>query len=231
MITLRPSDSRGRARFGWLDSRHTFSFGDYFDPAHMGFRSLRVINDDLIAGGGGFGMHPHRDMEIISYVSRGALEHRDSMGNGSVITAGEAQFMGAGTGVMHSEFNPSDSEPTRLIQIWIVPEVRGLAPAYAHRRVFREGERGAVLVASRDGRDGSIGIRADASLTAVRLAPGGRHEGALDPRRGLWGQVVRGSVVLNGLALAEGDGAALVGEGALAMTAGPESEVLLFDLA
>lgn len=231
MITLRTSQSRGRSHFDWLDSRHSFSFGEYYDPEHMGFRGLRVINDDLIGGGGGFGMHPHRDMEIISYISRGALQHRDSMGNGSVVTAGEAQFMGAGTGVMHSEFNPSETEEMRLLQIWIVPERRGLAPAYAQRRVFEDGRRGAALIASRDGRDGSMPIRADAAITVVRLAPGERHEAILNPARGYWVQVVSGSLDGAGHALADGDALSLEGEQSLSLTAKSDAEFLLFDLA
>lgn len=232
MIRIRPSDERGRANFGWLQSAHSFSFGDYFDPAHMGFRSLRVINEDVVQPGRGFQTHGHRDMEIISYVLQGALEHKDSMGTGSVIRPGELQRMSAGTGVQHSEFNPSRTDPTRFLQIWILPERKGMAPGY-EQRYFEPAERQGTLrlVASRDGRDGSLTVHQDASIYAGLLAAGDRVEHALAPERHAWLQVARGRVRLGAHVLSVGDGAAVSEERALAITAEADAEILLFDLA
>ena len=230
MITIRKSDERGHAEHGWLDSHHTFSFADYHDPAHMGFRSLRVINDDIIAGGGGFGTHPHRDMEIITYVVRGALEHRDSMGNGSVIRAGDAQHMAAGTGVQHSEFNHSPGEEVRLLQIWILPDLRGVKPSYAEKH-FAEAETGKLhLVASKTGRDGSIAINQDADLWLAKFAGGESVSHSIAPGRAAWVQVAEGEVTLNGQRLAQGDGAQVNTEPLLEFSAAGKVQVLLFDL-
>ncbi len=232
MITIRPADERGATRLDWLDSRHSFSFGDYFDPRHESFRTLRVLNDDRIAPGAGFGMHPHRDFEIISYVAAGALEHRDSLGNGSVIRPGEVQRMTAGTGIRHSEFNPSGTEPTHLLQIWIVPERRGLEPSY-EQKSFPSAERHGQwrLLASRDGREGSVTIHQDAALLGALLKPGQSIRYELRPDRHAWLQVVRGDVMLNDRPMGAGDGAAISGEPALTLTAVTPSEALLFELA
>ena len=230
MITIRKSDERGHADHGWLQSHHTFSFADYHDPKHMGFRSLRVINDDVIAGGGGFGLHPHRDMEIISYVISGALEHRDSMGNGSVIRAGNVQYMAAGTGVQHSEFNHSATEPARLLQIWIIPDQRGLAPRYAEKELADAPAGGLRLVASKTGRDDSIVIHQDADLWLGKFAGGERVTHPLAPGRAAWLQVAVGEVTLNGQMLREGDAAQVNGESSLELTAPGAALVLLFDL-
>ena len=231
MITRRPAGQRGRTRLDWLDSWHTFSFGDYVDPAHQSYRALRVMNDDRIAPGGGFGMHPHRDFEIVSYVAAGELEHRDSLGTGSVIRPGEVQRMSAGTGILHSEFNPSKSEPVHLLQIWLVPDERGLKPSYEQRSFPLDERRGRwQLLASRNGQAGSVTIHQDASLFGSIVQPGEtvRHE--LKPGRHAWLQVVRGSVKLNGQPLATGDGAAVSDETELAVSADAPSELLLFDL-
>jgi redox-sensitive bicupin YhaK (pirin superfamily) len=232
MITLRPSDARGRTEIGWLNSRHTFSFGDYYDPAHESFRSLRVVNEDWVAPGTGFGTHPHRDMEIITYVVEGALQHRDSLGTGSVIRPGEVQRMTAGSGILHSEYNPSAAEPVHLVQIWILPERRGLAPGY-EQRAFPEAERRdrLRLVASRDGRDGAVSIHQDVDLFAGLLSPGARVVHELRPGRAAWVQVLRGEVAVNGRPLRAGDGAAVEDDPAVELAAEEASEVLLFDLA
>jgi quercetin 2,3-dioxygenase len=231
LIDIRKSDERGHANHGWLDSRFTFSFADYFDSEHVQFRTLRVINDDHIAGGGGFPMHPHRDMEIVTYVLEGALEHRDSMGNGSVIRPGDVQYMSAGTGVTHSEFNASKNEPVHLYQIWMFPEKKGLKPVYDQKN-FSEAEKQGKLriVVSPDGREGSVKIRQDNELYAAVLAPGEsvRHE--LQLGRHAYIQVARGSVKLNGKQLAEGDGAAMSEDKAVELTGIKDAEVLLFDL-
>jgi redox-sensitive bicupin YhaK (pirin superfamily) len=230
MITIRKSQERGHANHGWLDSYHTFSFADYYDPKHMGFRSLRVINDDVIAGGGGFGTHPHRDMEIITYVIRGALEHGDSMGNGSVIRPGDVQYMAAGTGVQHSEFNHSPSEEVRLLQIWIQPDRRGAKPGYAEKR-FADAAPGQLhLVTSKAGRDGSIAINQDADLWLAKFAGGERVTHPLASGRAAYVQVAEGEVTLNGQPLQQGDGAQVNGETALELTAAGKAQVLLFDL-
>ena len=232
MLTQRRADERGRADFGWLDSRHTFSFGEYYDPDHVGFRALRVINDDRVKPGGGFAPHPHRDMEIITYVLDGALEHRDSLGNGSVIRSGEAQRMTAGTGVVHSEYNPSVQEEVHFLQIWIFPERKGLEPGYEQRSFPPEEMSGVLrLAASRDGRDGSLVVHQDVSLFAAKLDPSQSVRHQLAPGRHCWVQVARGSVRVNGVSLGEGDGAAIEGENNLEIRGVEPAEVLLFDLA
>ncbi len=231
MITLRKAGERGHANHGWLDSWHTFSFADYFDPQHMQFRSLRVINDDRIAGGGGFDMHPHRDMEIVTYVLSGALQHRDSMGNTAVMRAGDAQQMSAGTGVMHSEFNASPTEPLHLLQIWILPERKGLKPGYADKSFAQAATGKLHLVASKDGRDGSLTINQDADVLLAKFAGGETLLHSLRPERHAWIQVAEGEVELNGLALKPGDGAAVSEEQELRLAARGPAQVLVFDLA
>jgi quercetin 2,3-dioxygenase len=232
MINIRKSNDRGRANHGWLDTHFTFSFADYFDPEHVQFRTLRVMNDDRVAGGGGFPMHPHRDMEIVTYVLEGALEHRDSMGNGSVIKPGDVQYMSAGSGVTHSEFNPSKTEAVHLYQIWMLPEKKGMKPAYDQKTFSETEKRGKLrLVASPDGREGSLKIRQDNELYATVLEAGDSVKHALKPERHAYVQVARGSVKLNGQQLAEGDGAAISAEKAVELTGVKDAEVLLFDLA
>ncbi len=235
MITVRKASERGRSQTDWLNSQHTFSFADYIDGKHMGFGKLRVINDDVVAPARGFGRHPHRDMEILSYVLEGSLRHEDSMGNGSVIRPGDVQRMTAGTGVLHSEANPSADERVHFLQIWIEPERRGLAPGYEQKR-FEEGERrGALrLVASRDGREGSVTVHQDLSLYSGLIGPGQRAELSLGAGRRAWVQVARGGITVNGLLLGEGDGAAVEQESRVTLEGkegGPEAEVLVFDLA
>jgi quercetin 2,3-dioxygenase len=230
-LNVRKSDDRGRANFGWLDSKHSFSFGHYHDPKHMGFGPLRVINDDRVAPGGGFPTHPHSDMEIISYVLDGALEHKDSLGTGSVIRPGDVQRMSAGTGIRHSEFNASSTAPVHFLQIWIIPEQKGLTPGY-EQKAFNDAEkRGKLrLIGSRDGRDGSMTIHQDVDLYATLLAPGDEVSHDIAAGRGGWLQVARGSVSLNGENLNEGDGVAISTSGPLRITGGADAEVLLFDL-
>ena len=232
MITIRKSEDRGHFDFGWLDTYHTFSFDQYFDPAHSHFRKLRVINEDRVAPGQGFPTHSHADMEIITYILSGALEHRDSMGNGSVIRPGDVQRMSAGTGVSHSEYNPSESEAVHLLQIWIFPRARNLPSGY-EQKAFTEAERlGRLrLVASEDGRDGSVTIQQDARLYAAILEPGAIVEHQLAADRYAWAQVARGNLKLNGVAMNQGDGAAVRDETALQLVADDKAEVLLFDLA
>ncbi len=232
MITIRKSQERGHFDHGWLNTYFTFSFADYYDPQHVHFRTLRVLNDDRVAAGAGFPEHPHRDMEIVTYVLEGALEHRDSMGNGSVIRPGDVQYMSAGSGVTHSEFNASKSEPVHLLQIWMFPEKKGFKPAYDQKNFPCEDKQGKLrLVASPDGRDGSVTIRQDNELYATVLGTGEsvRHE--LKPERYAFVQVARGSVKLNGTTLGEGDGAAISEEKAVELTGVKDAEVLLFDLA
>jgi len=231
MINIRKSADRGHANHGWLDTHFTFSFADYYDPKHIHFRTLRVMNDDRVAGGGGFPMHPHRDMEIVTYVLEGALEHRDSMGNGSVIKPGDVQYMSAGTGVRHSEFNASETEPVHLYQIWMFPEKDGLPPAYDQKTFGDEEKRGKLrLVASPDGRDGSVKIRQDNELYSTLLGNGETVKHELKPERHAYVQIARGSVKLNGTKLEEGDGAAVSNEKAVELTGVGNAEVLLFDL-
>jgi redox-sensitive bicupin YhaK (pirin superfamily) len=232
MIQIRRAAERGHFNHGWLDTAHTFSFGDYYDPNHMGFRSLRVINDDRVQPRQGFGMHGHRDMEIVTYVLAGALQHRDSMGNGSIIRAGELQRMTAGTGVRHSEFNASDKEWVHLYQIWLLPERRGLEPSYAQVAVEEAHKRGRFhLVASPDGTDGSLSIRQDARLYLASLHAGETAEHPIEHGRAAWLQVLRGQVRFLGTDLAAGDGVAITDETAVAVQAPASAEVLLFDLA
>jgi hypothetical protein len=230
MMIIRKSNERGHAAHGWLDSYHTFSFADYYDPAWMGFRSLRVINDDLIMPGMGFGTHPHRDMEIISYVLGGALQHRDSMGNGRTIKPGEFQYMAAGTGVEHSEFNPSPAEATRLLQIWIKPDTNGVKPRYAERNLAKAGTGKLHLVASKTGRDGSMEIHQDADVWLARLEPGEHVKHALAAGRHAWAHVAEGEVEVNGQRFSGGDAAGLSKESGLEIAATKPSQVLLFDL-
>ena len=232
MITLRRSDERGHADHGWLDTHHTFSFADYYDEAQMGFRALRVINEDRVLPGQGFGTHPHRDMEIISWVLDGALAHQDSMGNGSVIRPGEVQRMTAGRGVLHSEANPSQVEPVHFLQIWLLPSERGLEPGYEQKAFAREARQGRLaLVASPDGRDGAVTVHTDAELYSALLAKGQVVEHPLAEGRHAWVQVARGEVRLNGELLREGDGAAVSKERRLALEGVADAEVLVFDLA
>lgn len=232
MLQIRKSQERGHLNHGWLDTYHTFSFGDYYDPRHHHYRALRVMNEDRVAPGQGFGMHPHRDMEIVTYVISGALEHRDSMGNGEVLRPGELQRMTAGTGILHSEFNPSESEPVHLYQIWLLPERKGLSPSY-EQRGFDAQERHNQwrIVASREGRDGSLTIHQDADLYLATLDTGQSLKFALRPSRHAWLQVLRGAARLNGQELTAGDGAATTGESLLVVEASDPAEVLLFDLA
>jgi redox-sensitive bicupin YhaK (pirin superfamily) len=231
MIRIRKSAERGFFDHGWLQTHHTFSFGEYHDPENMQFRALRVMNEDRVAPGQGFGTHPHRDMEIVTYVLEGALEHKDSMGNGEVLRPGEFQRMSAGRGITHSEFNPSPTEPVHLYQIWLVPDVKGIEPEY-EQKAFPQHERQnrLRLVASRDGRDGSLAIHQDASIFLATISSAslaysnsaGRH---------VWLQVLRGAVSFNELALEAGDGAAVDDEQSLVVAAGDEAEIMLFDLA
>lgn len=232
MITIRKSNDRGHADHGWLHTRFTFSFADYLDLEHVQFRTLRVMNDDRISGGGGFPTHPHKDMEIVTYVLEGALAHKDSMGNGSVIRPGDVQYMSAGTGVAHSEFNASDKETVHLYQIWMFPDKKGYKPVYDQKH-FGEAEKSGKLrlVASPDGRDGSVKIRQDNELYATVLAPGEVVKHELRPDRHAYVQVARGSVALNGEKLETGDGAAISGEQALELRGVDKAEILLFDLA
>ena len=231
MINIRKSGERGHANHGWLDSHFTFSFADYYDPEHVQFRTLRVLNDDHIEGGAGFPNHPHRDMEIVTYVLEGALEHRDSMGNGSVIRPGDVQYMSAGTGVTHSEFNPSKTEKLHLLQIWMVPEKRGLKPAYDQRNFSATEKRAKLrLVASPSGSNGSVKIRQDNELYATILDKDETVRHALRPGRHAYVQVAKGQVQLNDLPLQEGDGAAISAEKSVELTGVDNAEVLLFDL-
>ena len=232
MLTLRRAHDRGHFDHGWLDTYHTFSFADYYDPAHMGFRHLRVINEDRVQPGHGFPTHGHRDMEILTYVLEGALEHKDSLGNGSVIRPGDVQRMSAGTGVTHSEYNPSKSESVHLLQIWIVPERRGLQPSY-EQKAFRDAEkRGQLrLIASRDARDHSVTIHQDVDVYATILDGERTVTHQLRPGRHAWVQVARGAVVLNDQRLEVSDGAAVSDEPTLRIAAATAAEVLLFDLA
>ena len=228
-MKIRKSNERGHAEHGWLDTYHTFSFANYYDPQWMGFRSLRVINDDLVMPGMGFGTHPHRDMEIITYILTGALEHKDSMGNGRVIRPGDVQYMAAGTGVQHSEFNPSKDEAVHLLQVWIQPDKKSVAPRYAEKS-FKDAETGKLhLVTSKAGRDGSMAIHQDAELWLAKLEPNNRVKHHLANQRHAWLHVAEGEVSLNGKTLTGGDAAAVSGED-LELTATKPSQVLLFDL-
>jgi len=231
-MDIRHAGERGGANHGWLNTKHTFSFADYYDPKFMGYRSLRVINEDKVAPDKGFGRHPHADMEILSYVLEGELGHQDSMGNGSVIRPGDVQRMSAGTGVVHSERNHSPSQPVHFLQIWIEPDARGVAPRYEQKRFSEEQKQNTVrLIASRDGREGSVTFQQDASLYTGLLDPGGAITMPIAPGRRAWVQVVRGEATVNGETLAAGDGAAIESEATLELRGRTEpSEVLVFDL-
>jgi redox-sensitive bicupin YhaK (pirin superfamily) len=230
-MILRKAETRGHAKFDWLDTWHTFSFGDYYDPNWMGFRDLRVINDDRIAGGGGFGMHPHRDMEILTVVFEGALQHRDSMGNGSTIKPGEVQFMSAGRGVAHSEFNASETEPLHLLQIWILPREKSLQPSYAEKSFATELEQKQVaLVASPDGRDDSIRINQDVEVYVGKMRAGGSRTFIPKPERRAWLQLATGELDVNGTKFQAGDGAAFEGGERVEITATGPAEFIFFDL-
>ena len=232
MISLRKSQDRGHADHGWLKSFHSFSFADYLDPQHMGWGNLRVINEDRIAPGTGFGAHGHRDMEIVSYVLDGALAHQDNMGNGTAIRPGDVQRMSAGRGVQHSEFNHSKNEPTHFLQIWLLPDERGIEPGYEQKHFDAEAKRGRLrLVASRDAREGSVRLHADAALYAGLLDGDEAAELTLDPARKAYVHLVKGSLSVNGQALQAGDAALLSGERRVQLAAGHEAEVLVFDLA
>jgi redox-sensitive bicupin YhaK (pirin superfamily) len=231
MVQLHPGSERGATRTGWLDSRHSFSFGDYYDPKHMGFGALRVINDDRVAPGAGYGTHPHRDMEIITYVLEGALQHRDSLGTGSVIRTGELQKMSAGTGILHSEFNASQTEPVHFLQIWIVPESRNLQPGYQQFSFDPRDRDGRLqLVASNEAREGVIRVYQDVQLYLADLRSGQSISHPLASERRAWVHVARGEVRLNGSLLTAGDGIAIENEPAVELKSDSEGEVLLFDL-
>lgn len=232
MIEVRRAPERGHANHGWLDTHYTFSFSDYYDPRFMGFRALRVMNEDRVEPGSGFGMHGHRDMEIVTCVLEGRLQHKDSLGHGSVIEPGQFQRITAGTGIRHSEFNPSATEAVHLYQIWLLPEREGLKPGY-EEKAFDPGaaQDRLQLVASRDGRDGSLTVHQDVDLYQARLAPGAAVTHTPRPGRSAWLQVARGAVTLNGVALQAGDGAAVRHEPTLNVQASEEAQVLLFDLA
>lgn len=232
MITIRKSALRGRANLGWLDSHHTFSFGQYYDPNHMGFRSLRVINEDKVSPGAGFGSHGHRDMEIITYVLEGALEHKDSIGTGSIIRPGEVQRMSAGTGILHSEFNHSSTSPVHFMQIWLLPQTKGLTPSYEQLQTHLSQTPGQLrLIASPDGGKGTLTVHQDVNLYAAVLSKGDRLCHRFDTARHGWLQVARGEVKLNSSTLQAGDGAAISNEPEMILTATQDGEILLFDLA
>jgi quercetin 2,3-dioxygenase len=232
MITIRPGNERGGGDYGWLNTHHTFSFDQYYDQRFMGFRSLRVINEDFVQPGHGFPMHPHRDMEIITYLLEGELEHNDSMGNGSIIRPGDGQRMSAGRGVRHSEANPSKTEAAHLLQIWILPSERGLEPSYEQKAFPAAEKRGKLrLIAGPDGKDGSVTIHQDARLYVALLSPGQQVQHDLAPGRYAWLQVAKGAVELNGKPLSQGDGAAVSEEPKLTIKGTEDAEILLFDLA
>ncbi|MEL6384550.1 MAG: pirin family protein [Cyanobacteria bacterium J06626_18] len=233
MITLRPGRDRGAANFGWLDSRHTFSFGNYYDPEHMGFGTLRVINEDKVTPSQGFGTHGHRDMEIISYVLDGALAHKDNIGNGSTMRPGDVQRMSAGTGILHSEFNASNTDPVHFLQIWVLPERKALEPGYEQTYFAPEDKQGQLrLIGSRDGREGSVTIHQDLNLYATQLGATDSVTHTMSPDRVAWVHVAKGAVTLNGHDLTAGDGAAIAEETALTLIGqGDDTEVLLFDMA
>ncbi|MBS1851231.1 MAG: pirin family protein [Acidobacteria bacterium] len=232
MITIRRSAERGGGNYGWLNTRHTFSFDQYYDPKWMHFRSLRVINEDWVAGGEGFPFHPHRDMEIITYLLEGALEHKDSLGTGSVIRPGDGQRMSAGTGIQHSEFNPSPTDAAHLLQIWIMPDQRGHKPSYEQKSFPAEEKQGKLrLIASPDGAQGSVTIHQDAKLFVTLLKPGEEVTHTLGKDRYAWLQVAKGAIALNGEPLQQGDGAGVKEESKLTIQASADAEVLLFDLA
>lgn len=232
MIQVRKSKDRGHFNHGWLDTYHTFSFSDYYDPKFMGFRALRVINEDRVAAGDGFGTHPHNDMEIVTYVLEGELEHKDSMGNGSVIRPGDVQYMSAGTGVTHSEYNHSSKTPVHLLQIWILPDRHGYEPRYDQKSFSEKLKTGSLIrVVSQDGKEDSIAVRQDMNLFVAQIKKNNAVIYSIDPNRSAWIQVARGDVVLNGHTLSAGDGASVSSESVLELKGLSEaSEVLLFDL-
>ena len=230
MMNIRRANERGHAEHGWLDTYHTFSFANYYDPKWMGFRSLRVINDDMVMPGMGFGTHPHHDMEIITYILSGALQHKDSIGNGRVIRPGEVQYMAAGTGVQHSEFNPSSDEAVHLLQIWIQPDRKGVTPRYAEKAFSNVASGTLNLVTSKTGRDGSIAIHQDADLWLAKLQPGERVTHKLGAGRHAWVHVAEGDVTLDGKKLSGGDAAAVSGGAELELVGAKPAQVLLFDL-
>jgi quercetin 2,3-dioxygenase len=232
MIKIRDGNQRGKANFGWLDTHYTFSFSNYFDPEYMGFKSLRVINEDRVNPGGGFPTHGHQDMEIITYILQGALEHKDSIGNGSIIQPGEVQRMSAGTGILHSEFNPSDKEMVHLLQIWIIPKSKGITPSY-EQKTFTEREKSGQLrlIGSEDGRENSVTIHQDVNLYATLLKNGETISYKTSPERGIWVQIIRGEINLNDHVLSAGDGVAITDETSLFLTGNAtNSELLLFDM-
>src|SRR4029077_7186405 len=232
MITVRFGDKRGHSRFDWLDSRHTFAFGDYYDPQNIGFRHLRVINEDRVVPGAGFGTHSHRDMEILTYVLQGALAHKDSTGTSSAIRVGDVQRMSAGTGTSPSEYNASKTEPVHFLQIWIIPDETGLPPGYEQRAFSLDEQRGQwTLLAAKDGRDGSVTVHQDVDVWAARFSPGEQLNFSLKPSRNIWTQVARGAVKLDGMLLNAGDGAAISEESALELKSLDHAEILVFDLA
>lgn len=232
MINVRKSASRGRANFGWLDSHHTFSFGQYYDPNYMGFRALRVINEDRVSPGAGFDTHGHRDMEIITYVLEGALEHKDSIGTGSIIHAGEVQRMSAGTGILHSEFNHSNTQPVHFLQIWLLPQTKGLTPSYEQQQTHLSQTPGQLkLIASPSGEEGTLKVHQDVNLYGAVLSKGERISHTFNTDRQGWLQIARGEVILNQTPLQAGDGAAISHESDMVLTATQDAEILLFDLA
>lgn len=232
MITVRPTDARGKANFGWLNSKHTFSFGGYYDPEHIGFGNLRVINEDHVQAGKGFGTHSHKDMEIISYVLEGALKHKDSIGNGSVIRPGDVQRMSAGTGIAHSEFNASETEPVHFLQIWMIPNQLGIEPSYEQKHFSAEEKQGKLkLVASPDGREGSVTIHQDANLYVALLNDGEQINHSSKENRTMWIQIARGAAMVNGQTLQTGDGAGITEITNVELIAiSNNTEILLFDL-
>jgi quercetin 2,3-dioxygenase len=232
MINVRPSEERGGGDYGWLNTRHTFSFNTYHDPKFMGFRSLRVINEDRVAPGQGFPTHPHRDMEIITYILEGAIAHKDSLGTGSVIRPGDGQRISAGSGILHSEANPSKTEGVHFLQIWILPDRQGIKPSYEQKAFRKDEKRGKLrLIASPTGKDGSVTIHQDAKLYVTLLGPGETVTHQMEPDRHAWIQIAKGSVELNGKVLKQGDGAAVSNEKQLTLKGTEDAEVLLFDLA
>lgn len=232
MLALRKSDARGAFNNEWLDSKHTFSFGHYHDPKFMGFSDLRVINEDIVVPGGGFETHPHRDMEIVTFVLSGALAHKDSLGNGSTIVPGDVQRMSAGTGILHSEFNPDDKKPVHLLQIWILPEKKGIAPSYAQENFTLKRKPGQLtLLVSKDGRNGSLTMNQNANIYVLDLNPGQSFEYKAPKGRSTWVQVAGGTADMNAQKLGQGDGVGIDNESTLAFTAEKKSEILIFDLA
>lgn len=232
MFTLRKSSDRGHANHGWLDTFHSFSFADYYDPKNMGFRVLRVINEDRVAPGAGFPKHPHRDMEILTYVVEGALAHSDTLGNSAEIRPGEVQRMSAGTGILHSEFNPSKTDPTHLLQIWLLPEAQGLKPGYAQAPFAErfQQDTGLALAASRDGREGSVSLQQDVDLYVGKPRAGEKVRLSLRPGRAAWVQMIKGAVTAGGVALTAGDGLSVIDEAVVDVVSTEDAEFLIFDL-